>query len=71
MIVNLPKPEQIFARLIVMLNDPYGRNNQGINILKTLYCLSPLIHPDIIAVFKKTLPQLKQYLDGKFAKNSL
>jgi hypothetical protein len=63
--VNVPKPNQLFARLIVMMTEPFGRNQPGVNILRALYCLSPNIHPDVVEVWSKSLPKLKRYLDNE------
>ncbi len=63
--VNVPKPNQLLARLIIMLNEPFGRNQPGVNILRALYCLSPNIHPDLVEVWSKSLPKLKRYLDSE------
>lgn len=37
--VNLPKPQAIICRLLVLLNDPLKRGNPGIHILHTLKAL--------------------------------
>lgn len=63
--VNVPKPNQLFARLIIMLNDPFGRNQPGVNVLRALYCLSPNIHPDLVEVWSKSLPKMKRFLDAE------
>lgn len=65
--VNLPKPNLIFARLLVMLSEPFGRNNPGVNILRAMYCLSPNIHAELVEVWSKKLAEMKRYLDGKDA----
>ena len=64
--VNLPKPHQILTRLLTMLHDPYARNQNGVNILRALYCLSPLFHEEVIEVWAKLLPEMKKYIDGLF-----
>jgi maestro heat-like repeat-containing protein family member 1 len=64
--VNLPKPHQILARLLIMLHDPYARNQNGVNILRALYCLSPLFHEEVIEIWAKLLPEMKKYIDGLF-----
>jgi hypothetical protein len=35
--VNLPKPNALFARLLILLTQPHGRNSPGVNILRALY----------------------------------
>uniref|UniRef100_A0A7S1PFF5 Uncharacterized protein n=1 Tax=Percolomonas cosmopolitus TaxID=63605 RepID=A0A7S1PFF5_9EUKA len=63
---NLPKPDQLFARLIVMLSQPFERNESGINILRTLYCLSPNLNASLVEPWSKKLPLLKkEFLDAK------
>jgi len=61
--VNIPKPNFLFARLLLKLSIPFGRNQPAINILRALYCLSPNIHPDVVQLWSKKLPVLKKYID--------
>nr|CAG4715342.1 unnamed protein product [Naegleria fowleri] len=61
--VNIPKPNFIFARLLLKLTVPFGRNQPAVNILRALYCLSPNIHPDVVQLWGKKLPTLKKYID--------
>ncbi|KAL0491454.1 maestro heat-like repeat-containing protein [Acrasis kona] len=61
--VNLPKPNAVFARLLILLTAPHDRNSPGVNILRALYCLSPNIHPDLVETWSKRLPAMKRYLD--------
>lgn len=68
---NLPKPDQLFARLIVALSSPFERNESGVNILRALYCLSPNLSPNLVDPCTKRLPQMKkEFLDAGNGENS-
>mmetsp|Transcript_2945 Transcript_2945/g.4295 ORF Transcript_2945/g.4295 Transcript_2945/m.4295 type:complete len:1686 (-) Transcript_2945:16-5073(-) len=62
--VNIPKPELIFARLIIMLAKPFERNDSGLHILRTLYTLSPNIHHKVVKLWAKKLRDMKKVMDG-------
>ncbi|KAL9646130.1 hypothetical protein ABK040_008008 [Willaertia magna] len=62
--VNIPKPNYLFARCLIKLTLPFiGRNQPGTNILRAMYCLSPNIHPDLVPLWSKKLPQMKKYIE--------
>ena len=69
--VNLPKPHAIIARLLVMLNAPLRRGQLGLNILKLLQSIGPIIHPSIYEMWDSAIPKLINYLEvnGNDTKN--
>lgn len=44
---DIPNPEELFARLVVLLHDPLAREQQATQILMVLYYLSPLFPKNI------------------------
>ncbi|KAJ5066965.1 intein-containing maestro heat-like repeat family member 1 precursor [Anaeramoeba ignava] len=69
-LVNLPKPQHIYARLLSMSILPYDRNDPGANALSLLRVLSPVLHPSLNEAFeKKHIQRLQNYLEKHHAKN--
>lgn len=62
--VNLPKPAQIIARLLVQLNQPHKRGQLGMRILSLLQSIGPILHPSISDMWDTTLPRLVAYLEN-------
>lgn len=62
-LVNLPKPQAILARLIVIVNAPLRRNQLGINVLNTLQALGPILHPVVWEMWDNAIPKLISYLE--------
>lgn len=60
--VNLPKPPEIIARLMVMLSVPLRRGRLGLHILQALLALGPALHPNIAHMWDHAVPKLAQYL---------
>eukprot|EP00727_Mastigamoeba_balamuthi_P012392 m51a1_g7776 hypothetical protein (1623) ;mRNA; f:168103-173772 len=64
-LVNLPKPQAIIAKLLVVLNAPLRRPQMGANILACLAAIGPVLHPAICDMWDEKLPKLAAYLDDK------
>ncbi|KAH3758032.1 hypothetical protein Pelo_10162 [Pelomyxa schiedti] len=62
---NIPKPQQIIAKLLVLLNTPFRRPNLGLNILEALRHVGPLFHPTVCDMWDEKLPKLAKYLEEK------
>lgn len=60
--VNLPKPQQILARLMVLLNAPLRRDDLGGNILEALLNISGILHPSITEMWDRTIPRILEFL---------
>lgn len=60
--VNLPKPQQILARFIVILGHPLYRQ-RGAKILALLQAISVNIHEDIEELWDDVVPKLLGYLE--------
>ena len=60
--VNLPKPQQIMARLLVLLNAPLRRDDLGGNILEALLNISGILHPSITEMWDRTIPRILDFL---------
>lgn len=60
--VNLPKPQVILARLLVLLSLPIRSNNIGSPILDCLLQISGIIHPSIIDRWDTTIPKIVNYM---------
>lgn len=60
---NLPKPQAIMARLLVMVNAPNRRNQLGMNTLLTLKNIGPILHPSICEMWDNAIPKLITYLE--------
>jgi len=63
--INLPKPLEIFARLIVLCGTPMSEKNRGLNILILMKQISPNLHPSIADLWDNVVPKLILNLEGK------
>ncbi|KAL6063739.1 HEAT repeat domain containing protein [Balamuthia mandrillaris] len=61
-LVNLPKPAEILARLLVLLCVPLRRSDLGTHALNCLHSLGPLIREDVATMWDQAIPKLHQYL---------
>lgn len=61
--VNLPKPTEIIARLLVMLNEPLRRGQLGIRILQCLQSIGPVLNPLISDMWDNAMPKLAHYIN--------
>ncbi|PRP83406.1 hypothetical protein PROFUN_09434 [Planoprotostelium fungivorum] len=65
--VNLPKPQSIIARLMVILNAPLRRGNIGMNALQAMKSLGPILHPSICDMWDAAIPKLVNFLETNTA----
>ncbi|XP_075265084.1 maestro heat-like repeat-containing protein family member 1 [Convolutriloba macropyga] len=68
--VNLPKPIEIFARLVVLSGNPASHSNSGINYMKLLQLLSEFFEEDVQKMWTKVIPKLVNYLEVQESENS-
>ncbi|KAJ8622795.1 hypothetical protein MRB53_031324 [Persea americana] len=59
---EIPKPEELFARLVVLLHDPLAREQMATQILTVLYNLAPLFPRNIILFWQDEIPKMKAYV---------
>ena len=62
--INLPKPFEMFARLIVLCGTPMCEKNRGLNVLLLMKQMSPNLHPSIVDLWDNVVPKLILNLDG-------
>eukprot|EP00039_Didymoeca_costata_P018820 m.335101 g.335101 ORF g.335101 m.335101 type:complete len:1638 (-) comp17516_c0_seq1:85-4998(-) len=60
--VNLPRPQEFVARLIVLLGHPLEREI-GLHILYLFEGMSPNIHEEIVDLWDDVIPRLTAYLE--------
>jgi hypothetical protein len=60
--VNLPKPTELIARLIVLLGHPL-EGGLGLQILNLFEGISPNLHDDIVDLWDEVIPRLTAYLE--------
>lgn len=58
-----PKPEDILARLLVLLQNPHGRDQLALRILTVLFYLGDLFPKAVALLWEDEIPKLKAYLD--------
>ena len=58
--VNLPKPHDIIARLVVVLGQPLERC-RGLHILNTLLHIVPNLHENLVDLWEEVIPKLLAY----------
>jgi len=63
--INLPKPFEIFTRLIVLCGTPLENRNRGINVLKLMKHFSPNIDAAIVELWDNATPKLLLNLEDK------
>lgn len=59
--VNIPRPEEVLARLLVLLGHPLHRE-RGVKILALLEALGPNIHEDLDDMLEEVCPRLVEYI---------
>ncbi|KAL2487315.1 Protein SHOOT GRAVITROPISM 6 [Abeliophyllum distichum] len=59
---DIPKPEELFARLVVLLHNPLAREQLATQILTLLFYLSPLFHKNITLFWQDEIPKMKAYV---------
>eukprot|EP00041_Stephanoeca_diplocostata_P036701 m.1350360 g.1350360 ORF g.1350360 m.1350360 type:complete len:1108 (+) comp24920_c0_seq2:247-3570(+) len=61
-LVNLPRPQELIARLMVFLGHPLEKQ-RGHHILYLFEGISPNIHDDVVDLWDDVIPRLLAYLD--------
>ncbi|TQE07856.1 hypothetical protein C1H46_006505 [Malus baccata] len=59
---DLPNPEELFVRLVVLLHDPLAREQRASQILTVLCHLAPLFPKNITLFWQDEIPKLKAYV---------
>ena len=62
-LVNIPKPQALVSRMMVMAGHPTSGGGRGIHVLRFLLAMSPNIHPDIVELWDTVIPKLTTYLE--------
>uniref|UniRef100_G3UEQ0 Maestro heat like repeat family member 2A n=1 Tax=Loxodonta africana TaxID=9785 RepID=G3UEQ0_LOXAF len=61
--VDLPAPQKLLARLLVLMSSPYKGEGRGIAMLNLLRTLSQSIAPSMADMWELEIPLLVQYLE--------
>ncbi|XP_058433553.1 maestro heat-like repeat-containing protein family member 2A [Marmota monax] len=61
--VDLPAPQKLLARLLVLMSSPYKGEGRGIAMLQLLRTLSHSIAPTMASVWEQEIPLLIRYLE--------
>ncbi|KAM6568771.1 hypothetical protein CsatB_016756 [Cannabis sativa] len=59
---DLPNPEELFARLLVLLHDPLARDQLATQILTVICYLAPLFPKNINLFWQDEIPKMKAYV---------
>ncbi|KAK4789666.1 hypothetical protein SAY86_016970 [Trapa natans] len=59
---DIPKPEELFARLVVLLHNPLAREQLASHILTVLCNLAPLFPKNINMFWQDEIPKMKAYI---------
>ncbi|KAL5709726.1 Protein SHOOT GRAVITROPISM 6 [Ranunculus cassubicifolius] len=59
---DIPKPEELFARLVVLLHNPLARGQLATQILTVLCYLAPLFPKNISLFWQDEVPKMKAYV---------
>ncbi|WCJ34428.1 ARM repeat superfamily protein [Euphorbia peplus] len=59
---GIPSPEELFARLLVLLHDPLAREQLATQILTVLCYLAPLFPKNINMFWQDEIPKMKAYV---------
>ncbi|XP_031501558.1 protein SHOOT GRAVITROPISM 6 isoform X2 [Nymphaea colorata] len=60
--VDIPSPEELFARLVVLLHDPLAREQLSTRILTVLCYLSSLFPKNVSSFWQDEIPKMKAYV---------
>ncbi|KAG9442187.1 hypothetical protein H6P81_018041 [Aristolochia fimbriata] len=60
--IDIPKPEVLFARLVILLHDPLARERLATQILTVLWYLAPLFPKNISLFWQDEIPKMKAYV---------
>lgn len=61
---NVPKPQELLARLLVVLGSPMMHHHRGVHVLRLLRCLPALVHRNLVALWDTVLPQMTSQLQS-------
>ncbi|KAK8769621.1 hypothetical protein V5799_013914 [Amblyomma americanum] len=61
---NVPKPQALLARLLVLLGSPLMHHHRGVHVLRLLRCLPTLVHRNLVALWDTILPQMTLQLQS-------
>ncbi|XP_074269139.1 protein SHOOT GRAVITROPISM 6 isoform X2 [Silene latifolia] len=59
---DIPNSEVLFARLIILLHDPLGRDRRATYILSVLNFLAPLFPKNVSLFWQDEIPKMKAYV---------
>ncbi|KAJ8753981.1 hypothetical protein K2173_001879 [Erythroxylum novogranatense] len=59
---DIPSPEELFARLLVLLHDPLAREQLATQIFSVLCYLAPLFPKNITLFWQEEIPKMKAYV---------
>ncbi|KAL8508732.1 hypothetical protein ACS0TY_016088 [Phlomoides rotata] len=59
---DIPNPEDLFARLVVLLHNPLSREQLVTHVLTVLYHLASLFPKNIILFWQDEIPKMKAYV---------
>ncbi|KAL3532002.1 hypothetical protein ACH5RR_005523 [Cinchona calisaya] len=59
---DIPHPEELFARLVVLLHNPLSREQLATQILTVLYYLAPLFPKNVSLFWQDEIPKMKAYV---------
>ncbi|XP_024985036.1 protein SHOOT GRAVITROPISM 6 isoform X2 [Cynara cardunculus var. scolymus] len=60
--VDIPRPEELFARLVVLLHDPLAREQLATQILTVLCYLASLFPKNVNMFWQDEIPKMKAYV---------
>ncbi|GMH09863.1 hypothetical protein Nepgr_011704 [Nepenthes gracilis] len=60
--IDIPSPEELFARLVVLLHNPLAKEQLPTQILTVLYYLAPIFPKNISLFWQDEIPKMKAYV---------
>ncbi|XP_052059790.1 maestro heat-like repeat-containing protein family member 1 isoform X2 [Mytilus californianus] len=67
---NIPKPEALIARLMVLAGRPQNGRNRGIHVLTLMQGLVPNLNENLVELWDTVIPKLIQYLEDASKEDS-
>ncbi|XP_073526484.1 uncharacterized protein [Phyllobates terribilis] len=59
---DIPSPEELFARLVVLLHNPLAGDQRATHILTVLYFLAPMFPRNVSLFWQDEIPKMKAYV---------
>ncbi|KAL8154351.1 hypothetical protein V2J09_012111 [Rumex salicifolius] len=59
---DIPSPEELFARLVVLLHNPLAGDQRATQILTVLYYLAPMFPRNVSLFWQDEIPKMKAYV---------